>query len=750
MNSTPGKPKLGKKEAQKQKQNSSQTQTLLSIFIMVGFVIVAIASLPANSFQVIPDYTLQEPWRNDDLAADFTFAIRKTDQEIAEERALINRQNLPVFRVNSDADLLLETSFQELKDELSGVLSLYENWQMASESTPLTAVADSLQYSAARENFSVALSPDSWDLLLSSGLNAIPPDMLSLTQQVSESGIIDISKNSVEQLQLTLRNTRDRTQRTVSRANVRDVDEAVSHIGLLLSENYARERANLGQELLSGILQPNWIYSAEDTQLQLENALSVLSETKGAIAQGQVIIRRGDIVTREKSTLLESYADARTDRTSTTERWLRFSGDAVLVLIVISVFLYYLFVYFRTSFLNPRWIGQILLTLAMFILLNRFVYSLEGVSEYVIPLAIAPILLTILTNDRIGILSAVILAILSGMIHGNSFEFASATFVAGYVGMLSARDLTNRNRFFVTAPILILATYLVMTTGFALSRYSGWEALISQIGPILINSILILITYPLILFYEKLFGNLTSFTLLELADTNHPLLKRLMDETPGTFHHSVQVARLAEGAAAAIGANPLLCRVGGLYHDIGKMDKPQFFIENQVAANQHDQIKPNLSRMVIRDHVKQGVDIAKEYNLHERIIRFILTHHGTSLIRYFYAKAQQQIDEKSSPESVTEKDYRYPGPKPASREEGILMLADTVEAASRSLPKQTPDKLKELTEKLFQDIIDDQQLQECPLTYRDMGLIKASFLKTLSGIYHSRIEYPNGSSAKSV
>lgn len=747
MNSTPKKTPTGKKEA---KKTPSQTPAVVSILMMVGFVILAIVSLPANSFQVIPDYTLQEPWRNDDLAADFTFAIRKTEQEITEERELIRRQNAPVFRVNDDASLLTENSFQETKDELSGVISLYENWQMAKEATPLTAVTDSLQYTAARENVSVPLSPTSWDLLLNQGLNAIPADLLTLIDQVEESGIIDIPKNAVEQQQLTLRNTRDRTQRTVSKANIRDLDEAVTHIGLLLSEQYSRERANLGQELLSGILFPNWIYSAEDTQLQLDNALSVLSETKGAIAQGQVIIRRGDIVTREKSTILESYADARTDRTTTTERWLRFSGDAVLVLIVISVFLYYLFVYFRESFLNPRWMGQILLTLGMFILLNRFIYSLEGVSEYVIPLAIAPILLTILTNDRIGILSAVILAIISGMIHGNSFEFATATFVAGYVGMLSARDLTNRNRFFVTAPILILAAYLVVTTGFALSRYSGWEALISQVGPIVINAILILITYPLILVFEKLFDNLTSFTLLELADTNHPLLKRLMDETPGTFHHSVQVARLAEGAAAAIGANPLLCRVGGLYHDIGKMDKPQFFIENQVAANQHDQIKPNLSRMVIRDHVKQGVEIAKEYKLHEQIIRFIVTHHGTSLIRYFYAKAQQQIDDKTSPESVTEKDYRYPGPKPATREEGILMLADTVEAASRSLPKQTPDKLKELTDKLFEDITEDQQLQECPLTYRDMGLIKASFLKTLSGIYHSRIEYPNGSSEKSV
>ncbi len=746
MKSTPNKPSIGKKNL----KNPSQTQAVFSILWMVGFVILAIASLPANSFQVIPDYTLQEPWRNDDLTADFTFAIRKTDQEIAEERELIRRQNIPVFRVNSDVILLTETSFQELKGGLSGVLALYETWQMTKESSPLNAVADSLQYISARENFSVPLSDESWAILLRSGLSAIPSELLSLIEQVEESGIIDVSKNAVEQAQLTLRNTRDRTQRTVSKANVRDQDEAITHIGLLLSENYSLERANLGQELLSGILFPNWNYSEEDTQEQLVNALSVLSETKGAIAQGQVIIRRGDIVTREKSTLLESYADARTDRTSTTERWLRFSGDAMLVLIVIAVFLYYLFVYFRDTFLNPRWIGQILLTLAMFILLNRFIYSLEGVSEYVIPLAIAPILLTILTNDRIGILSAVILAILSGMIHGNSFEFAAATFVAGYVGMLAARDLTNRNRFFVTAPILILFAYLAVTAGFALSRYSGWEALISQIGPIVINAILILITYPLILFFEKLFGNLTSFTLLELADTNHPLLKRLMDETPGTFHHSVQVARLAEGAATAIGANPLLCRVGGLYHDIGKMDKPQFFIENQVAANQHDQIKPNLSRMVIRDHVKQGVEIAKEYKLHEQIIRFILTHHGTSLIRYFYAKAQQQIDEKTSPDSVTEKDYRYPGPKPATREEGILMLADTIEAASRSLPKQTPEKLKELTEKLFNNITDDQQLQECPLTYRDMGLIKASFLKTLSGIYHSRIEYPNGSSEKSI
>jgi putative nucleotidyltransferase with HDIG domain len=253
---------------------------------------------------------------------------------------------------------------------------------------------------------------------------------------------------------------------------------------------------------------------------------------------------------------------------------------------------------------------------------------------------------------------------------------------------------------------------------------------------IAINSVFILFTYPLILLFEKLFKITTDFTLLELADTNLPLMKELMGKAPGTFHHSLQVANLADSAASEIGANALECRVGAMFHDIGKMVKPSYFIENQNKTNEHEKLKPRMSTLVIKAHVSEGVKIAEEHNLPKVIIEFIKTHHGTSLIKYFHKKA---ADEE---QDIQDEDFRYDGPIPYTKEQGILLLADSVEAACRSMKEPTYKKLENQINRVVEDHINDGQLSNCPLTFRQIQIIKDSFLSILKGVYHTRIEDP--------
>jgi hypothetical protein len=303
------------------------------------------------------------------------------------------------------------------------------------------------------------------------------------------------------------------------------------------------------------------------------------------------------------------------------------------------------------------------------------------------------------------------------------------------------RDIKKRSQFFFTTPGIVFISYGIVIVGFTMASLQGWDPLFTDLIYVGINAIFILFTYPLILLFEKTFKITTDLTLIELSDTNLPLLKELMNNAPGTFHHSLQVANLAEAAAGAIRANGLLCRVAALYHDIGKMENPEYFAENQMALNPHDKLKPRMSALVIKAHVTNGKKMAHEHKLPELLIDFIKTHHGTSVIKFFYEKAKEQCDEDK--DEIMEEDFRYEGPLPQTKETGILLLADGVEAASRAMKDPNYSKLKSLITKMVDSRVNDGQLSKTPLTFQDLSVIKDTFLNILVGIYHSRVEYPD-------
>ena len=751
-------PNIGKTRKKKEKEARIKKNRYLRVLIFFSFLAVVFITLPQPDFQPVDNYQEEEPWRADDLTAPFTFSLLKTAEELEEEREEIRRQTPPVFHVNENARLLIGSELDAAFRSLQPVLDSYLQWQQAKENNSPTVEADSLRYLQERNFSDIQLSDESWELLVENYYNVITsnrPRSQLITSQIKDeleaitldllrTGIINRDKSSLNRNDITIRNLQERTERRVSLANTRDLREAQEYAGIMLNREFESDVAMTALQIFTQYIRPNWIYSEEDTEAILQENLSEISTTRGAVEQGEIIIRRGDIVTEERANKLRSLAEARAATADDLERWVRYAGEALVILIASLLFLIYIYLYRRSIFDKPSMFLLVFLALTLLTLASAVVYPISGLNSYIVPIAVAPIILTIIFDSRVGLMATLTLAIITGIIHDNSFEYLVATTAACTLGIFSVRDIKKRSQFFFITPGIVFLTYLVVLLGFTMARYSGIDGLLTDLSFVAINAVFILFTYPLILLFEKLFKITTDFTLLELSDTNLPLLKDLMNKAPGTFHHSLQIANMAESAAAEIGANPLLCRVGAMYHDIGKMEKPGYFIENQSAGNEHDKLKPRMSALVIKAHVTDGVKMAKEHNLPQVVIDFIQTHHGTSLIKYFYSRAKNQSDNGE----VEEKDFRYDGPLPFTQEQGILLLADGIEAASRAMKDPNYKKLESLIDRMVEDHISDGQLNNCPLTFRQIEIIKKSFLNILVGVYHSRIDYPEDNKEK--
>ncbi len=754
-----GVPNIGEKKKKEQEDAAKKKKIYLRWIIFLGFLAIIIYALPQTSFRQVSSYTVGEPWRADDLTAPFTFALQKSEAELEDERDLVRESTPAIFHLDENAIPEVENRGDSLYRAIQPVLDSYVQWERAKQNPEISAENDSIRFAEELEDSGIDFDDDIWDTLLENYAdvqinnrpaweyigNRIRSDLNQVNTRILNNGLINVSKDDITSSDIALRNLSERTERTVNLANVRDLQEARDFARDYFSGQYDEEFVPVALEFFDNVIIPNWMFSSSDTQARLDEALADISTTKGAVVQGEVIIRRGDIVTDERANVLRSLAEARADTASELERWSRFSGEVLILTITSLFFLFYLYLYRKKIYENQSMFLLVFLVLGIVILASGIIYDFDNLSAYVIPIAVAPLIMTIIFDSRVGILAAVTLAIITAIFHDNNFEYLIATILACSFGVFSVRDINKRTQFFVTTPLVVFLGYLLVITGFSLTRYTGWDIFFDNLIFIAINSVFILFTYPLILIFEKAFNITTDFTLLELADTNLPLLKDLMNKAPGTFHHSLQVANMAESAASAIGANALLCRVGAFYHDIGKMNKPGYFIENQTGHNEHDKLKPRMSALVIKAHVSDGVKMAEEHDLPIAIIDFIRTHHGTSLIRYFYSRAQKNAESESE---IREEDFRYDGPIPATRETGILLLADGIEAASRSMKDPTYNKLENLINRMVDDHVHDGQLNHCPLTFDQLDTIKKTFLNILVGVYHSRVEYPEDEKEK--
>lgn len=489
-------------------------------------------------------------------------------------------------------------------------------------------------------------------------------------------------------------------------------------------------------EYISG----NLFYDARKTELERKSLVSNISLTEGMVLEGERIISKGEIVSDEKFRILESL------RIEYNQR-MGFAGHKILLLLgqfiisIISVLMIFLFL---QSFRKEVFSNQLKTLFILFIILfmsalTRLVINYSQLSVYVIPFALIAIIVKTFYDSRIALFILITTLYITAFWVPNAFEFVFMNFVAGIVAIFSLSNQYRRGKLFITS-VLVLLAYTAVYAGISLleeGRWTSesWTELFWFVG----NSLLLLSAYPLMFIFEKTFGFLSDASLTELSDTNQPLLRQLAELAPGTFQHSLQVANLAEDAVRHLGGNVLLVRTGALYHDIGKMENPLYFIENQMpGSNIHEHFDPAESAKIVINHVENGLLLAKKNGLPEQISDFISTHHGTTLARYFYYKWLENNKEESNSEKL----FRYPGPLPFSKETAVVMMADAVEAASRSLAKVDESSLTTLVNEIIDQQLNEEQFNNADLTFKDITTIKNVFIQRLQNIYHARIAYP--------
>ena len=498
-----------------------------------------------------------------------------------------------------------------------------------------------------------------------------------------------------------------------------------------------------GYEIAGIVLAPNLVLNEQRTALRRDEAANNVPLTKGTVLKDEEIIRAHTRVTAD---VLEKLASLERAMLETEEQrglfavaktWL-----ARLLLLALIFGVYTAFLAFR----RPEILGdnRTLATLVLVVALElglAFVIREGGIfSPYLLPVAVATMLLTILFDAGVGLVTAFALSLTISTVMGFDFGLMLVHSIAGAAGVFAVRRITRRSHFY-RALWLVPLVYVVVIGSVEVLGVASPTELLYAVGYGVLNGVLsVLMTIGLLPIFESLFRHTTDITLLELSDLNHPLLRQLAMRAPGTYQHSLMMGELGAEAAEAIGANTLLTRVGAYFHDIGKMNKPEYFVENQSDRNPHNRLSPHMSALIVASHVKDGLELTEPYHLPDKVRAFIPEHHGTMTMTFFYLKA---VDEAAEGQKVSEDDFRYPGPKPGSRETGIVMLADAVEAASRVLQDPSPSRIRGLVSELVKRRFEEGELDECPLTIRDLSQIQETFSNILTSRFHQRIDYPD-------
>ncbi len=636
-----------------------------------------------------------KPWQYENLYAPFDFSIKKTESEIEKEKQEIERNQLPYF----DYDQQIVENVRNEFDE-----AFEEKW----EGTGLR----SNQRNRLRQFSKLIL-----DSIYAKGI------LQNNGKQIQRNFIYLVKNNEAQKVRVS------------DFFKLNEVNDLVSTI---LEDRDLSVFENEIQALFFDVITPNVSFNNNLTQKARGEALSKLSYTRGTVDQGRLIIAKGEVVEAENLKVLESLkAEYESELWTANNYYYILIGYTVLVALVLIMLYLFLKKYRKEVYENNTKITFIFFNILLMVFLTTMVIKYNDQLVFVVPLCILPLILKTFFDARLGLFVHVLTVLILGFVVPNSFEYIFLQIIAGIVTILTVSELYKRANLFVSVGQITLI-YIIGYLAF----HTIHEGDLSDIewytlGLFLLNGMITLFVQPLIYIYEKLFGLVSDVSLLELSDTNSKLLKELSNKAPGTFHHSLQVANLAEAAANEIGANAMLVRVGALYHDIGKMNDPTFFTENQITnVNPHDELSPKDSARIIIDHVIKGIELARKNNVPDRIIDFIRSHHGTTLVFYFYKK---QMDLNGE---AREADFRYPGPLPFSRETAILMMADSVEAASKSLKDPTFLIIDEFVDKIISGQMKANQFLNADITFKEIETIKKIFKQKLTNIYHLRVEYP--------
>ncbi|WMI67410.1 HD family phosphohydrolase [Mangrovimonas sp. YM274] len=635
-----------------------------------------------------------KPWQSENLYAPFNFAIKKSQVEIAEEKRAIQENSTLYFNLD-----------EKVK---ATVLEAYKNHYK-------TALPDSVRQK-------------------NNALYRIGKDVLD---QIYKYGVLDDTYNYGPDKNVVLLN--DQTQ--VATINYKDLTKTNAFIGILemsLAENHYEAYSPNFVSLFFDIVKPNISLNKAITENALKEELDRVSPTRGSIEKETLIISKGELVEGKKYDILESLKSEYESQvwSESNYNWVIFAYT-LLVALALLMLLLFLRKYRMEVFLDNTKVTFIFFNIVFVILLTTLVINYDSRYVYVIPLCILPLVLKAFFDARLGLFSHVLTVLLLGFIVPNSYEYIFLQIIAGIVTILTVSELYKRANLFISVGQITLIYIIAYFAFFVIHEGSVASLKWGTFGLFILCGLATLFVQPLIYIYEKLFGLVSDVSLLELSDTNSKLLKELANKAPGTFHHSLNVANLAEASANEIGANAMLVRVGALYHDIGKMKNPTYFTENQsTGINPHDELSPKESARIIIDHVIDGIETAKKNNLPDRVIDFIRTHHGMSLVYYFYLK-EREIDE-----NLNKEEFRYPGPKPFSKETAILMMCDSVEAASKSLKEPSSTKIDKFVESIIGKQMESGQFLNANITFKEIEAIKKVLKSKLANIYHLRIEYP--------
>lgn len=638
-------------------------------------------------------YELNKPWHYPQLIASYDFVIYKTDDEVKRERDSVVRQFVPYYRVDS-------------------------------------LVAEN-QIAALRKDF------------YAGKFRGVPvyylPRLVENMRQIYARGILDVSdyEGFLKGDSRVLRLIRGQEATTGEVENFFTIRTAYDY--LLNRDKGALSQEALRECNLNDYLAVNVKNDTAKNRLELQSELSQVSDNIGMVQSGQLVIDRGQIVNSEHMRILNSLKKESEQRMDPSRGyWFIFAGQVIFVILLISLLFTYLKLFRRDYFSSSHSVLLLFSFVTVFPIITYLMMAHHFYSVYLVPYALIPIFVRIFMDSRTSFMAVVTSSLLSALSLHSPFEFVLWQIVTGATVIYSLRELTERSQLLRTV-LAVVVVGLVISIGYDLSQGLNGDAFDrSRIVYMIIGGILLLFAYPLMYFVEKLFGFTSSVTLVELTNTNNPILRKMSKVAQGTFNHSMQVSNLAAEVADKIGAKAQLARTGALYHDIGKVLNPAFFTENQSGVNPHDTISEERSAQIIINHVTDGLRLAEKYHLPQVIKEFIRTHHGTGLVKYFYI----QYCNKHVGEPVDEEAFRYPGPNPQTREQAVVMMCDSVEAASRSLKEYTEESITQLVNRIVDSQLAEGHFKECPITFRDIADAKRTLIDSLKTIYHTRISYP--------
>ncbi len=636
-----------------------------------------------------------KPWQYDNLYAPFDFSIKKDATEIEKEKIAIQNNQLDYYTYDENI-----------------VASVKKKYN-----TNFSKVFNQSEISRNQFNY----------------LKSVGKEILN---KLYKNGILKKANTASKKNKLLLLKNNEAIQMNFNEVyGLQDVDEKVYQI---LEQKGLKNYNSLYKQLFFNIIKPNVFYNNNISKKAHADELSKVSVTRGTIDEGKLIIVKGEVVEAENYKILNSLKDEyESELWADSNYYIIIAGYTILVALVLLMLLLFLKKYRASVYKNNTKVTFIFFNILFMVFITTMVIKYNEAYVFVVPLCILPLILKTFFDARLGLFVHVLTLLILGFVVPNSFEYIFLQIMAGIVTILTVSELYKRANLFISVGQITLI-YIVGYFAFHIIHEGSLNNIRGiTFGVFLLNGMITLFVQPLIYIYEKVFGLVSDVSLLELSDTNSKLLKELSNKAPGTFHHSLQVANLAEAAAQEIGANAMLVRVGALYHDIGKMNNTTYFTENQITnVNPHNEHTPLESARIIINHVIDGIEIARKNNLPDRVIDFIRVHHGTSKVYYFYKK-QTEIED-----NVNEDDFKYPGPIPFSKETAILMMADAVEAASKSLKNPTFLMIDAFVDKIIDGQMRANQFSNANITFKEIVEIKKVLKLKLTNIYHLRVEYP--------